>query len=187
MATRPDNTAQVLEAYLRDAVATRPPLLSTAGWKFHFFEELVLRAGRPYYSAELTDAERAAVMQTISMAQTLDPFEFKHCYYNAQRLMSLGREAGLVYVEGYVLGTGLPPFLHGWVTINGKVIDPTVVVRIDQQEPFVVMGTFSNRAYWGVALDRKYVMDRSGGDGPFVGILDTDWQRGFPLLRKGVT
>ncbi len=34
MATRPDNTAQVLEAYLRDAMATRPQNVATAGWKF---------------------------------------------------------------------------------------------------------------------------------------------------------
>jgi hypothetical protein len=100
--------------------------------------------------------------------------------------LPLGREAGLVYVEGYVLGSPGLPVLHGWVTINGKVIDPTVVVRIDQQKPSVVMGIFRNRAYWGVAFDRKYVMDRSGGDGPFVGMLDTDWQRGFTLLRNGI-
>jgi hypothetical protein len=102
-----------------------------------------------------------------------------------------GDELGLVYVEGYVMsGPTRWPVLHGWVTINGKVIDPTFttleMIRSGRPEPGIVMGTFRNRAYWGVALDRKYVMDRSGGEErEFQSILD-DWQRGFPLLRNGV-
>ncbi len=38
------------------------------------------------------------------------------------------------------------------------------------------MGTFRNRAYWGVAFDRKYAVDRSGGtEREFRSILDSDW------------
>jgi hypothetical protein len=190
IATRRDTAAEALEAKLRALVAGPPSSPRIADWKFTCTAELVLRAGRPYYSEALTAAERAAVKTAITRFRTLGPFEFKHCYYNAQALTWSGHELGLVYVEGYLMpGARGWPILHGWTTINEKVIDPTLttleMITSGRQEPSIVMGTFRNRAYWGVPLDRKYVMDRSGMDRPFQSVLD-DWQWDFPLLRKGV-
>jgi hypothetical protein len=118
-------------------------------------------------------------------------FESKQCFFNAQMLARLWRGGELVYVEGYRLDARLDiPILHGWVTINDKVIDPTApgVRTIDEAsgEPGRVLGAFNGHAYWGIPFDPRYVVKRSGGGGKDVISLINDWQGGFPLARYGL-
>lgn len=196
LVNRPTPTEKLLEAHLRGTIAAREKagVNPHPDWRYRCTEDLVLKAGRPYRSMILTRREREVVSDTITKFHKMRfLFEFNHCYYNAQWLMRLGHDLGLNYVEGYCMDAATAtkwPHLHGWVTINDKVIDPTVasleMVKNGQKEPDLILGSFPTRAYWGLPFNRKYVMDRSGVGHDFVGLLDTDWERGWPLHREGV-
>jgi hypothetical protein len=152
---------------------------------------LVAGGGRSYCSQTLTTGEHRAVANAISRFHKAGfAFEFKQCFFNAQMLARFGRGGGLVYVEGYRLDEHLPrPILHGRVTINDKVIDPTAAVPHDHQdekEPARVLGVFLACAYWGIPFDPKYVASHSGGGGKDLISLIDDWQGGYPLLRDGL-
>jgi hypothetical protein len=155
-------------------------------------QALVVGAGRSYSSQPLTTSEHRVVQDAIRVFHDRGfIFESKRCFFNAQMLAWLWRGGELVYVEGYRLDARIGfPILHGWVTINDKVIDPTAlgVCTIDEAcgEPGRVLGAFNGHAYWGIAFDPKYVGKRSGGSGKDVISLIDDCQGGFPLLRDGL-
>jgi len=78
-------------------------------------------------------------------------FSEKHCYQNCFRLLFLDDDRRLRYWEGYA-DVGCPPFQHAWLTINRKVVDPTLdaVDRDGTPSPY--------RAYFGVEIPRKLVV-----------------------------
>lgn len=47
-----------------------------------------------------------------------------HCFSNAQRLALKGEEPRIRYVEG-LASSGVFPLEHGWISYNGKILDPT--------------------------------------------------------------
>lgn len=87
----------------------------------------VLERGRKYESAKLTEDEAAQLQSAIECATAMgvDVREFKQCYANAQRLVQMCPEGVLTYCEGYAVGRAAIPVMHGWVTLNDKVIDLT--------------------------------------------------------------
>lgn len=48
----------------------------------------------------------------------------KHCYWNAWRAWKLPELRRALYVEGY--GVHLFPFVHGWLELDGLIVDPTL-------------------------------------------------------------
>jgi hypothetical protein len=185
------SSAKLLERHLR-AHAAGIPDPRRSGWKYASMEALVLGAGRSYSSQPLTTSERPVVQNAIRLFHNRGYiFESKLCFFNAQMLARLWRGGELVYVEGYRFDARLgSPILHGWVTINDKVIDPTApgVCTIDEEsgEPGRVLGAFNGHAYWGIPFDPRYVLKRSGGGGKDAISLIDDWQGGFPLVRDGL-
>ena len=64
------------------------------------------------------------------------------CYRNALRCAAFVAGDATFYVEGYAVVHGVP-IEHGWLVVEGKVIDPTVVaftdgVMFDQYVPVLV-------------------------------------------------
>lgn len=117
-------------------------------------------------------------------------FDYKRCFENAQRLLSIDYSGKLVYVEGFVWAHGdrLPPVHHGWLTLHGKVIAVTMVTRAMAHklppEPLQVYGNCDGRSYLGVPFLRRYLRDQ--GLGPFcTGSLLDDEDNGYPLLARG--
>ena len=95
------------------------------------------------------------------------------------------------YVEGYC--NSIIPVQHGWLSINGKVIDLTM--RLNEfDEPFAkrlndkfkdrVVGEFpESREYFGVNFTREQVQ-KFMAETKTAGSMIDDWTRGYPLLKS---
>jgi hypothetical protein len=131
--------------------------LGIVGW-------YVANTGTAYRSAPLTEEER----RVVEVARGKEHFPAKACFHNAQRLVLGDTTGNLHYAEGFKDDC----FHHGWVLINGKVIDLT-------QGHGNVLGTFDeNRtSYFGVRLCRDAWLGRLG-----CSVFD-DWEHGFPVIR----
>lgn len=163
----------------------------TKDWRHSSSERFVLECGHPFESQPLTTAEQAVVDEAVDyFHEAFGLFEYRHCFWNAQWLVTLDFSGKLAYVEGFV-ATRLPsPELHGWAAINGKLIDVTVPVPglgFDGQpeEPTQVHGEFEGRTYLGVPFLRKYMNQRARVAGGRDGSLIDAWQHGWPLLVDG--
>lgn len=168
-----------------------PGLHRPKGFKYSSMEEYVLRNGRFFDSAPLTAEERERVFDAIDRYGRR--FPIKQCYYNSQMLLLFGGEPGFRYVEGYV--SSVFPILHGWLTLNDKVIDLTMRVRDPQGRSIKracrlgdrVLGKIpSERAYIGVEYLTEDVKRHMVGTGAGGSLID-DWRLGYPLLREAPT
>lgn len=134
----------------------------------------VLKNGQEFASAELTAEER----KIVSKAAGRKNFPLGYCFQNAQKLVLSDKTETLVYCEGFALKAGLIPLHHGWVSINGKVVD--VTWRDDAYKN--IMGKIHyGWCYFGAEFTREQVesqhLSRS------TSIID-DWSRHWPLLRR---
>lgn len=186
----------MLHQYLNVSVAMRKRIHSVPppGFAYASMEEYVLREGSDFVSEPLTDAEMRWIFAAIGDTR----FQIKQCYYNAQRLLTHasfqsnpdGHE--LRYVEGYA--SGLIPCLHGWLSLNGKVVDLTMRLRnkLPRRKSTVgrrrlqnrVLGEFpaDDRQYRGVTFETDFVHARIVRTG-MMGTLIDDWENGYPLLK----
>ena len=138
-------------------------------------DEYVLANGRPFASQPLTPAET-----TYLSAVDWQIYLPMQCYRNAQHLLlSLPptEEMTLSYNEGYFT-TGAPyGIIHAWLSLNGKVIDPTARKNPGQTP---ITGEFPLEwEYLGIELDpSRWPHNVDHGPG---GVLD-DWECGWPML-----
>jgi hypothetical protein len=114
-----------LQRHLKMAACFRQTgLPMPKGFKYNSIDDFVLDRGKFYRkSAPLTESEWAVLNRALGSRECRE----KECYYNAQMLAAFDPSKKLKYVEGYAVQATLQgfPFHHGWVTINGKVIDLT--------------------------------------------------------------
>lgn len=90
---------------------------------------LFAEQAREYQSETYTLEESAYIKQHVDRCGGPEAFPVKQCYQNAQTLLfheHLRGERRFVYHEGYMLSAGGPLAVHhAWLTLNGKVVDPT--------------------------------------------------------------
>lgn len=93
----------------------------------------------------------------------LSGFRTKHCYQNCLRLLFEDDENLLRYCEGYA-DIGVGPFQHAWLTINRRVVDPT----LDAADRSGIPSPY--RAYFGIEIPRKQLLRllTSGCKAPFI-------------------
>jgi hypothetical protein len=149
-------------------------------------ERFVLDRGRPYVSQRLTKAERAIVEAAVEGYRLLHRrFDHRQCFGNSQGLLACDEARTLVYVEGFAWTHALIPTLHGWITIDGKVIDVTLpattIGDTKKREPRQVLGDFTDRSYFGVPFLRSYVTRRRKVTGGWGTLID-DEAHEYPLL-----
>jgi hypothetical protein len=171
------------------------------GAKHHTLYGYVHELGHAFESQALTDDEMAWLFELIDGYR--GRFPIKQCFSNAQRLLahydtvSMLKEDKppheLTYVEGYAVS--FFPLHHGWLTLNGKVVDLTL--RLQKEELFSrksmvcrrrlrdrVLGEFhAPRQYYGVELTMQQIRDRTMRTGSWGTLLD-EWESGWPLLRN---
>ena len=139
--------------------------------------EHILRQGKEFISQTLTEAELdyAAMIQWTRRAE-------KQCYYNCQvEAILLPATTGITlrYVEGYIdPGCGIA-IDHAWLSVNGKVVDPTV--RLKQVMSDRVIGVIPSKwHYYGVELQpeacRHALVHQAA-----VSLID-DHECGYPLI-----
>jgi hypothetical protein len=171
-----------------EAIEMFPRPRGTQRHAYRCIERFVLNRGVAFEPAPLTQAEEATVNAAIhDFRVIIGEFSYKQCYQNAQQLLACDASGRLVYIEGYVW-TLKKPVLHGWLAINGKVIDVTGTPTglPVPPEPPQIRGVFDSgeRAYLGVPFLRAYVRKR-GRLGRGWGALLDDEDRGHELLESG--
>ncbi|MFI5296704.1 MAG: hypothetical protein ACHREM_01290 [Polyangiales bacterium] len=152
-------------------------------------EGFVVAHGNPFASAPLTADEQRVVDAAIKEYRSIHRrFHPRQCFWNSQALLGNDESETLVYVEGFAWTHALKPVLHGWLSLNGKVIDVTLPATTMKEtklrEPRQVIGEFEGRTYLGVPFERAYVRQRRNETGSY-GVLIGDEEHGFPLLRLG--
>jgi hypothetical protein len=149
------------------------------------FEDFVVQNGTERGPNPLTDDEWAYFRSCAGNSR----FAIKQCYYNSQLLILRDdREGRLTYVEGYA--QGVIPVLHGWVEINGKVVDVTMRLREPMRRPKRkafrdrAIGDWKDegRAYVGVPFTKEFIAKRVVDSGVVSGVID-DMPSGFPSIR----
>lgn len=167
-----------------------------AGRSHHTLMGWIADHGQPFESQPLTDDEMAWLFDVLDTEGRRHPI--KECYSNSQRVLlhqtawDLWGDRGhdLIYAEGYA--QSVIPVLHGWLLLNGKVVDLTMRLR----KPFRrtsavgrrrlrdrVLGEFPEpRAYFGVRFETESVLKFMRRTGTLGSLID-DWQSGFPIFE----
>ncbi len=158
------------------------------GYKYTSFYHYVHEKGRAFESVALTTSEWSIVREFVVHTTP------KECFFNSQRILfgdglTAAADSPFEYVEGYVLaGFGIPlPVHHGWLSLNGKVVDPTLLVRsLFKRKTFPnrMMGFFpKEQEYYGVTLPWEKVLECILANEAWHSVID-DYKRDFPLLKE---
>lgn len=154
-----------------------------AGWGYASIEDYLLVHGTPGTTAPLS-VEEADLVRT---AHRRLRWRMQGCYRNAQELVLRDATGTLQYAEGYALGRAIIPVLHGWVTVNGKVVDPTwLPVQVGR-----VAVPSTSWHYFGAPFSRADIREiadlepprRRGRKGQLWSLLDY-WEAEWPILRR---
>jgi len=172
-------------SYLRHMVEFRATIPTPDGFNYNCIEDYVLDRSTLAESALLTEEEATILWEAVD--RRCARYMQKQCFYNAQLLVLADESDQLQYSEGYASGRAIIPVHHGWVTINGKVIDLTW--RTDKPNH---LGRLRNRVigvipegweYRGVQFPKSKIATRIIKSGSAVAFLG-DYQNDFPRLRE---
>ena len=137
--------------------------------------QYVARHGKPFESTELT-AEEEALISQIDF-RNCQP---RQCYRNCQMAaLTLPLPPGhtLRYAEGFFAMNWNIGIEHAWLTLNGKLVDPTL--RTAKGAP--ILGTIpEGHQYIGIEIDRELCQHIIPHQ-KHISLLD-DYECGRPLL-----
>jgi hypothetical protein len=127
--------------------------------------EFVLHRGRTFEAGRLGDAERHGAQRIARWCRAEHGgFRFGQPFWNTRRALEFDVLDQFQYVEGFVLDAGQTvPRPHAWLSTiaNDVVVDFTgqpARTRHARKYPPMVLGEFSERSYFGVALPRDVVL-----------------------------
>lgn len=160
------------------------------GWNYSSMYEYVFKRGRAFESAPLTYKEWQTVRELVEWT------EMKQCFFNCQRTIFTinpawgvgGDKSPFEYVEGYVIGDVALPIHHAWLSLNGKVVDPTLRRHRGcfrrRTFPDRTMGIFPEGwEYYGVSIPFDKVKACIVSNKAWHTVID-DWMHDFPLLKE---
>lgn len=180
-----------VEHYLSQLVEFRRQHMPDVPEEYEYisFEDYVLRNGRVMEKNEpLTPEEEAVVQASIDRAKQVghDVTEMKQCFSNAQLLVICDHSDELIYNEGFAVGKSIVVH-HGWVTINGKVVDSTWKTKEPASRsllPEHPVGELPDGwVYFGFAVENEDYINHRIEHREIVGSLLDDWEGRYPLLR----
>jgi len=155
------------------------------GFYYYGPEDYVLDHGNPLASHPLTHEERDIVFSAVEASGSR--FKIQECFHNAQKVALADSTGTLRYCEGLAMGLSHWPVLHGWVAINGKVVDLTwrwhTPLRKGRLRDRVFGDIPDGWAYHGVTFDTDSVMARWARYGVSFSFLD-DFAHGFPIFQE---
>ncbi len=158
----------------------------------------VLRNGRMFESCPLTPEEQRYIDRSEWRKHRI-----KECYHNAQMTaitMPPQEEMTLLYAEGFI-SLGMEYGInHAWLSLNGKIVDTTMRIRLGSQ----ILNQLGNRPgtrpedrhdldrpigiipdgweYYGVEFDHRECA-HSLEHGRMTPLID-DWECGFPMQKR---
>lgn len=133
--------------------------------------DFMLKEGKMYESQELTDTEQYTVSKAIANL----PFNPKQreCYKNAQSLFLSDNSNQIKYVEGNCRIKSLPfSFPHAFNEINGKVIDLTWTIRLEDKTLRHNIGYFNGFEYFGVIFSKRQIMQRQSDTEEYASLIE---------------
>lgn len=149
-------------------------------------EDFLIQKGRAYQSAPLTRRER----QVVNEIRARGTYPIKQCFSNSQRVVldqvfnPAPDDVRILYAEGYVLRHDLGiPIHHGWLDVNGKVVDLTLR-RVGKVGPLLAVGEFAGADYFGATFPLSEVRNYALATQTYGSMLD-DWKRGYPYMEIG--
>ena len=182
---------------LREQLQQRAEMIGQLGGRGDLMtqEQYVLDEGVEMASSEPLTEEQYTYLRMITGAIECLP---KQCFYNAQMMTltdSYHETPRVKYHEGYVW-TGLMPILHGWITLDDKIVDVTLSTDREATQRFFdgeppqedlrdrVLGVIPDGwEYIGVPMDGEYVVSFMLEKMESRSLID-NWQDGWPLLRQ---
>ena len=150
--------------------------LSPSTFNYCGIEDYVLDRGTDQEVSEpLTTEELEFVQYLVGM---LGPFKMKQCFYNAQ--LTAIQNPEFQYMEGFAQGRAGLPCHHGWLTLDGKLVDLTW--RTDSGVG--VLGVLPEGwRYRGVTFETEHLLERWLDTGEARAVIG-DWTRGFPCFQQ---
>lgn len=115
------------------------------------YNKLILEQGNAFHKV----AHSNSTPETKEWRKRHRP-KFKQCFYNAQ-LFIVTADVG-EYYEGYCFD-GLIPFHHGWIVLDGKVIDFTLEARDRSLKRKKIENNAANPVYLGVSIPKRVIME----------------------------
>ena len=167
----PPSVEPGVRGYLQMSVHMSTGMPVPPGFTYSSAYDFTLDRGRSFASSPLTADEDA----TVRAAMSGQVFEAKGCFYNAHLMVANDRSGTLVYTEGFAYN-GMATIHHGWVTINGKVVDVTWNGG--------VFGTLPDGwEYYGVEFpDRDALLRRMARTGQASSVI-IDQEGGHPVMK----
>ncbi len=143
------------------------------GYNYKSMYDFVLDRGE-FFDAQtpLTPEEE----KIVRAAKKSRKFQMKQCFYNSQKLLLEDSSGQLKYAEGWA-HSGIIPVHHGWVHINGKVVDVTWTNRESR-----LIAPPEGFTYFGVSFDSKLVIERMLSSGVACSVID-DYENNWPVLK----
>lgn len=154
--------------------------------------------GHEFESAELTADELDFLELLVAQTPSRETFEPQQCYHNSQIILlhnspTIRQNKGkfdLDYYEGYALSDEwLIPINHGWLSLNGKVVDLTLTDQDTQNTDIPkIVGRIIGKipqhmVYIGIPIEMDDVLERIQIDGQTHTILD-DYRSETSTLRS---
>ena len=161
------------------------PMIHSISPEYSSPSEYYLKNGSEFESQSLTSDEKE-YLKLLPIAECLK----KMCYQNAQRLLLFFPPRGdkkkmqLQYIEGYATN-GILPVQHAWLSLNGKVVDPTFG-PLDSlfRRKHRILGEFPpNFKYFGVVVSESHIREFIFNHQIWSSIVD-DFMCNYPLLTK---
>ena len=166
--------------------------------KFQPIERAVLTEGYQVLSEPLNKEEKDFLKRLLEVTMQVCPMEQKQCYHNSQWLIfnweTLFKEdypnIDVQYAEGFVALPEMPvfPINHGFILINGKLVDPTLIVKGHRsglkQLPNRIVGEIPDGyVYLAMKLPNKDIVQNMATNYETRTLLD-DWENGWPYVKK---
>jgi len=185
-------TLKMLQSYMSAMVEMRGAK-KPKGWRFNSVEELLLKHGQTFSNDPYTSDEEEVILR---LAATLGPCHEKECYLTALRgaLEADMTSMEIHYAEGLAMAKGLPlPINHAFLVLNNKPVDLTWRRDYSVGHGYRSAKRLLERAkenleddvYIGIKIPTDHIRRQAFDTGQAAPILD-DWERGYPLLQRGI-
>jgi len=151
------------------------------GYYYNSFYDFLDKEGQYFLSEKLTSQEEKSVNELVERFTFHYGFpKFRQCFYNSQLLLILDRSNQFVYCEGYAISKILGfPVLHGFLTINNKVVD---ITWKDSEGNFCIGD--KSESYFGVKFNSEDIKQAICDTGMAQSHLENWWNKNGIFKKK---
>jgi hypothetical protein len=140
---------------------------------YNTFYDLIIREG-VFYSKGNWNVEELDLINNVfsKIKKSIKP---SCCFYNSQLAVVFDKSNLIKYHEGfYYMEDGFPA-LHGWNTLNGKLLDFTYEYKLKID--------FPENSHIGIEVNKAWVLDCFKTKPQSTSYID-NWEEGYPALKS---